>query len=212
MIHVVSFVCNDFQENTYVVFDETKECIIIDPGCNAPHERNAIDEYISQRKLTPVKLINTHCHIDHVLGNGHIAQKYGIGLEIHENEIPILDALTQVGLMYNIPTNPSPAPSHFLKEGDIIRFGVSELECIFTPGHSPGSLSFYNKNQQILISGDVLFRRSIGRTDLPGGNHQALLDTIQQKLFLLPADTVVYSGHGPTTTIGEEKQYNPFFN
>ena len=211
MAKIKSFVFNDFSENTYVVYDDTNECIIIDPGCNTPAEEMALQEFISQHGLTPKHLINTHCHIDHVLGNSFIHSLYQLPLESHKGEKIVLDSASQIAMMYGIPYTPSPDIEIYLSEGQYVHFGTTRLEIIDTPGHSPASISFYSQQDGILISGDVLFLGSIGRTDLPGGNFELLTSIIRQKLFSLPHDTKVYSGHGPATTIGHEIRTNPFF-
>ncbi len=210
MITVQTLTFGAFQENTYVLFDETKECIIFDPGCNDDQERAELVDFIENKGLKPVRLINTHCHIDHVLGNKFVAEKYNLGLEINELDKPVLDYMMMAAQMYGIPAEPSPAPSSYLNEGDVVGFGNSTLEIVFTPGHSPGSITFYNKEQKIMIVGDVLFYGSIGRTDLPGGHHQTLIDSIKTKLLPLGDDYVVYNGHGPSTNIGFERVNNPF--
>jgi|SRR5688572_2439438 len=210
MITIKSFCFNSFEENTYVLSDETKECIIIDPGCHMKEEEQELTGYISEKNLKPVRLVNTHCHIDHILGNGFIASKYGLVLEAHQMEIPVLKSSDYVSKMYQIHLNPSPEIGKFLKEGDTIKFGNSELMIFFTPGHSPGSITFYSPDGKFIISGDVLFERSIGRTDLPGGDYDTLIDSIITKLLPLGDDVLVYCGHGNSTLLGEEKRLNPF--
>lgn len=210
---VASFAFNPFQENTYVIYDDSKECIIIDPGCYTAPERQQLLDFIENGGLKPVRLLNTHCHLDHVFGNQLMADTYNLKLEIHEGELPVLDAMPQVAEMYGIPnvTN-SPAPGGFLKPGDSISFGNTELKILFTPGHSPASVSFYNATEKYVIAGDVLFQGSIGRTDLPGGDFATLIQSIKQELLSLSDDVLVYSGHGPETTIGAERATNPFLN
>lgn len=210
VIKVDFFTFGPFQENTYVLHDETKECILIDPGCYDDAERAELVAFIEHHKLKPVKLLNTHCHIDHVVGNRFISEKYGLGLEIHEKDLKTLQALMQVAHLYGLNAEPSPEPETFLEEGDKIRFGVSELDILFTPGHSRGSICFVSHEQRFVIGGDVLFYGSIGRTDLPGGDHETLIASIKTKLFPLGDDFTVYSGHGPETTIGFERENNPF--
>ncbi len=210
MISVHYFTFGPFQENTYILFDETKECIIIDPGCYDSSERAELTKFIEENKLKPVKLLNTHCHLDHVFGNGFVAEKYRLQLEINKNDQLVLDSYLGVASMYNLNAQPSPVPSIYLDEGDVIKFGNSTLEILFTPGHSPGSITFYNRGQKFMIAGDVLFYGSIGRSDLPGGHHETLINSIKTKLFPLGDDYKVYSGHGPETTIGFERNNNPF--
>ena len=211
MVRVGCLTFNPFQENTYIVSDETLECIIFDPGCYYASERQQLVDYIKDNQLTPKRLINTHCHIDHVFGNQFVADHYDVGLEIHEGELVVLNYVPQVAKMYGIPLPDTlPAPARFIKEGETIKFGNTSLVAIFTPGHSPASLSFYAERDQILIAGDVLFEGSIGRTDLPGGDHSTLIKNIKEKLFPLGDDVKVYPGHGNSTTIGEERRTNPF--
>lgn len=211
MVDVVGLTFNPFQENTYIVFDQTKECIIFDPGCFDAAERKQLQDKLKELDLTPVRLINTHCHIDHVFGNRFVATEYGLPLEIHRGEVPVLEAIPQVAAMYGIPyAEPSPSPERFIEAGDIIEFGETRLRSIFTPGHSPASLSFYCEEDQFLIAGDVLFYGSIGRTDLPGGDHDTLIASIKNKLLPLGDDVKVYPGHMQPTTIGFEKANNPF--
>jgi len=211
MTLVANLTFNPFQENTYIVYDETKECIIFDPGMYTSEERKKFVEFIEQNELKPVRLINTHCHIDHVFGNNYVHQKYNLPLEIHKGELPVLEAVPMVCTMYGIPySDPSPMPASFIEEGDIIEFGNTKLEALFTPGHSPASLSFYCKEGGFVIAGDVLFHQSIGRTDLPGGDFATLIGSIKDKLFPLGDDVIAYPGHGPETKIGHEKANNSF--
>jgi len=212
MAHVISFTFNAFQENTYLVVDDrTKECVIFDPGCFDQGEKDILKTYIETEGLKPVRLINTHCHLDHVFGNKFVSETFNLPLEIHQGELVVLKSATQVALFYGLPTpDESPEPSRFIEEGEDITFGDTTLRAIFTPGHSPASLSFYSKKDEFIIAGDVLFKGSIGRTDLPGGDFDTLINVIKTKLFALPDTVKVYSGHGPSTTIGYEKQHNPF--
>lgn len=210
MITIHTFAYNGFQENTYVLTDETNEAVIIDPGCYSVSEQTELFNFITKNNLTPVKLLNTHCHIDHILGNNFVCTKFNIELYIHQLDLPTLHATTEYGHLYGFTVDKSPEPAHFLNDGDVVKFGNSTLEVLFTPGHAPGHVVFVNHEQQFVINGDVLFRGSIGRTDLPGGNHQTLINSIKNKLFSLPDDYVVHTGHGSTTTIGYEKKYNPF--
>jgi glyoxylase-like metal-dependent hydrolase (beta-lactamase superfamily II) len=207
---IASFTFNDFSENTYILYDDSLECLIIDPGCNNEEERKSLVSYIDSNNLVPSKLVNTHCHIDHVLGNSFVSDKYNLPLIAHQGEEVVLQSCDVVANMYGIPYSGSPAISEYLKEGDQLAFGTTVMDVLFTPGHSPASISFYNKDSGVLIAGDVLFQGSIGRTDLPGGDFNTLINSIKQKFFILPEDTTVYPGHGPKTTIGYEKQFNPF--
>jgi hydroxyacylglutathione hydrolase len=210
MIQVKTFTFNSFEENTYVLSDETGECIIIDPGCHLPNEEQELSSYIAEHNLNPVKILNTHCHIDHILGNQYVSGKYNLKLSIHKEDEIVLNTSAGVASAYGISMNPSPGADEFLVEGDIVKFGNSELKVLFTPGHSPGSISFYSSDGNFVISGDVLFEMSIGRTDLPGGNYATLMNSIVDKLLPLGDDVKVYSGHGRPTTIGQEKSHNPF--
>jgi len=212
MLQIKSFVFSPIQENTYLLHNELKECIIIDPGCYFDDEKNTLQDFITKSGLKPKMLLNTHCHLDHVFGNKFVSETYGLTLHLHEKEKQVLSFAPASGLMYNMPFDNYSGEFILLKEGDKIVLGTDELEVIEAPGHSPGSICFYCKKQQFIIGGDVLFQRSIGRSDLPGGNHQTLLNSIRQKLFVLPDETKVYSGHGDPTSIGEEKLYNPFLN
>ncbi len=210
MLQIHSFVFSPIQENTYVLYNEQKECAIIDPGCYFDEEKEALKKFIDDNGLKPQLLLNTHCHLDHVFGNKFIAETYGLTLQLHEKEKQVLAFAPTSGLMYNMPFDNYAGEFIVLKEGDKILLGTDELLVIEAPGHSPGHVCFYCAKQNFVISGDVLFQRSIGRTDLPMGNHQTLLNSIRTKLFVLPDETVVYSGHGERTTIGEEKVKNPF--
>jgi len=210
MANIQSFVNNPYQENTYILYDETGECAIIDPGMDTGREQNAVVNFIREKRLKPVLLLNTHCHIDHVLGNKFIFDQYGLKPKFHQGELPLLEAVIGYAPSMGFRYDPSPVPDEFLPEEGSIHFGNTELKLIFAPGHSPAHLCFYDVKDNLLVGGDVLFRGSIGRTDLPGGNFSQLIDNIEQKLFALPDDCTVYPGHGPETTIGHEKQTNPF--
>jgi hydroxyacylglutathione hydrolase len=210
MLHIKAFIFSPIQENTYVLFNELNDCIIIDPGCYFDDEKNELSNFIAEHKLNPKLLLNTHCHLDHVFGNKFIAEKYGLILQIHANEKKMLELAPISGLMYNIPFDNYAGELIFLKENDIIKLGKDELKVIEAPGHSPGSICFYCEKQYFIISGDVLFKGSIGRTDLPEGNYQTLINSIRKKLFVLSDETIVYNGHGLATTIGEEKNFNPY--
>lgn len=212
MTQIECITCNPYQENTYLLYDDSAECAIIDPGMYTGDEQNQVLKFIAENKLKPVLLLNTHCHIDHVLGNKFIYDTYGLLPQFHKGEEIVLNAVVsyapQMGIRYEV----SPLPEVYLPESGVISFGETELELIFSPGHSPAHLCFYNKADRFLIGGDVLFYQSIGRTDLPGGDHDLLLKNIREKLFILPDDCRVFPGHGPATTIGFEKQFNPFLS
>ena len=202
---------NNFMENTFIVYDQTKECIIIDPGCYSEEEKDKLLSFIKSNKLKPTLLINTHCHIDHIFGNNFVNKIWDIELAINKLDLEILNGAHLVAQSYSFNNyEPSPLPSRYIKEGDFITFGQSKLKIIFTPGHAPGHISLYSQKDNFIISGDVLFMNSIGRTDLPGGNYEILIKTIKTKLLTLPEKTKVYCGHGPDTTIDNEKKNNPF--
>lgn len=212
MTTVLSLTFNAVAENTYVVFDnDTREAIIFDPGCFTNAEEAELAKAIADHQLKPVKLINTHCHFDHVFGNAFVKSTYGLELGIHELEKDILQAAPVVVNMYGMPPmTPSPPADYFIAEGDTVTLGDAAFQVLFCPGHSPGSLCFHNAAENYLIAGDVLFDGSIGRTDLPGGDHQTLIGSIMTKLLPLPDETVVWPGHGGKTTIGKERASNPF--
>ena len=210
MIKIQSFVFGPFMENTYILSDETGESVIIDPGCYDRGEKDTITGYVSTNNLKVVKLLNTHCHIDHVLGNDFIKEKYQVTLASHEKEAPLLKAVKTYAPNYGFPNYSEAEIDEFIDENDTVKFGQTQLEILFVPGHSPGHIAFYNREQKFCIGGDVLFQGSIGRTDLPGGDFNTFIQSIHQKLFSLDNDVTVYCGHGPSTTIGEEKKSNPF--
>lgn len=212
MFNIQSFTFSPVQENTYLLFNEKSNAIVIDPGCYFDEEKERLQDFISKSRITPKMLLNTHCHLDHVFGNKFIAEMYKLVLQINEKEKPLLEYAPTSGLMWNLPFDNYEGELIYFKEGDKVVMDEDELEVLFAPGHSPGSICFYCRKQNFVIGGDVLFKMSIGRTDLPGGNHQTLLNSIKQKLFVLPGDTVVYPGHGEPTTIGFEKMNNPFLN
>jgi len=207
-IHKLTF--NPFSENTYVVTDETKNCAIIDPGCCNDKERNELLGTIEAYGLKPVLLLNTHCHIDHIPGNKFIYEKYGLLPEIHPNELEILRLAPQYGKFFGFDCPVSPEPHKFLNEGDEVTVGNTVFKVLFTPGHSPGSISFYSAADKVVISGDVLFYRSVGRFDLPESNGKDLYHSLVNVMMKLPDDVKVYSGHGPETSIGFERYNNPF--
>jgi glyoxylase-like metal-dependent hydrolase (beta-lactamase superfamily II) len=210
MLHVKVFLYNPVQENTYLVYNDDKECIIIDPGCYYENEQEDVANFIREKGLKPVLLLNTHCHLDHVFGNKYIAEKFDLVLHIHPLEKKMLELAPASGLMWNMPFDNYQGDLQYLVPGRDIQLGKEVIQVLFTPGHSPGSVSFYSPDNGFVISGDVLFRGSIGRTDLPGGDFKTLSESIRNQLFSLPGDTIVYSGHGPATTIAWEKVNNPY--
>jgi hydroxyacylglutathione hydrolase len=210
MIKVKVFTFSPVQENTYVLYNEQNKAIIIDPGCYFSAEQETLKNFITDTQLEPVRLLNTHCHLDHVFGNKWVSETWNLELYLHEGEQQMLQLAPISGEKWGLPFQNYTGPLHFLTEGDTILLGNDALQVILAPGHSPASICFYCKEQAFLIGGDVLFRESIGRTDLPGGNHETLLKSIREKLFVLPDEVKVYSGHGLPTTIGHEKRNNPF--
>ena len=210
MLSVKEFTFNPVQENTYVLYNAEGLCCIIDPGCYFQEEKDELKTFIEKEGLLPVLLLNTHCHLDHVFGNKWVAETWGLVLHIHLKEKPVLDFAPQAGLMWQMPFEKYDGELVYIKEGTTISIGQDKLEIRFTPGHSPGSVCFYHEPGGFVISGDVLFNMSIGRTDLPGGDYATLINSIQTQLFTLPDETKVYSGHGPMTTVGFEKMNNPF--
>lgn len=210
MLKVKSFEFSPIRENTYILYNEFNECAIIDAGCYFDEEKEELARFIEKQGLKPVLLMNTHCHLDHVFGNKFIAEKYNLVLHLHKDEVQMLTYAPSSGLMYNLPFDNYAGDFEYIEDGDIIKLGDDELEALLTPGHSPASLSFYCKKQGFVVSGDVLFKGSIGRTDFPGCSFEKLEKSIKEKLYTLPGETIVYCGHGLPTTIGEEKMYNPF--
>jgi hydroxyacylglutathione hydrolase len=211
MASVKYFTNNPFEENTYIVYDETKECAIIDPGMYTASEQNVVVNFIKEHNLKPVLLLNTHCHIDHVLGNKFIFDLYGLKPQFNKGESEIFEAVVAYAPGMGINYEVSPLPDVYLPETGNVSFGNTVLGLIHAPGHSPSHLCFYDEPGNYVIGGDVLFRGSIGRTDLPGGNFELLIKNIEEKLFTLPDSCTVYPGHAGPTTIGFEKANNPFF-
>jgi hydroxyacylglutathione hydrolase len=210
MLRVKRFIFNPIQENTYVVYNGKDACAVIDPGCYFPEEKNSLSSWLKESGLHPNLLLNTHCHLDHVFGNKWVAEYYHLELQMGEKELWTFKFAPESGMRWSMPFENYSGNIIFLKEGDEILMGDDKLEVLFTPGHSVGHVVFYDRKQGILIGGDVLFRMGIGRTDLPGGDSKALIKSISEKLLCLPDDTIVYPGHGKPTTIGFEKENNPF--
>lgn len=210
VIRIKTFTFNPFQENTYLLFDETTECIVIDPGCYENYEQRELEEFVYQNGLKVVKVINTHCHVDHVVGNSFVKAKYKVKLSIPKLEDQIFRAVKAYAPNYGFFKYEEAEVNEYIELNQRISFGNSFLETLFVPGHSPGHLAFYHPHQNFLISGDVLFNGSIGRTDLPLGDYDTLIESIKSKVYTLPDNTTVFPGHGPETTIGIEKRSNPF--
>ncbi|MFZ4862754.1 MBL fold metallo-hydrolase [Sphingobacterium sp. Mn56C] len=210
MIHIEILTFNPYQENTYVLSDEQQNCIIIDPGMHNLAEENRLKAYIQDNNLRPIALLNTHCHVDHVLGNNFVYETWGLKPQFHEGEIPVWASVQNYAPQMGFRYEPSPLPNTFLHDQQEIELGEHTLKAILAPGHSPAHLCFYVADQHFLIGGDVLFKNSIGRTDLPGGDQATLIKNIKNNIYTLPDQTVVYPGHGPSTTVGYEKNTNPF--
>jgi hydroxyacylglutathione hydrolase len=208
---IKTFTFNPFQENTYLVYDEIGEAIIIDAGCLKTQEKAMLSDYISEKNLVLKRVINTHLHIDHQFGNKYLFETYGIKPEACKEDEFLLDNVVDQARAFGIPTDEeAQSLGGYIVENQIIQFGVSSLISIHVPGHAPGSMAFYSVQAGALFVGDVLFKGSIGRTDLPKGDYATLINSITKKLLPLPDSTIVYCGHGPTTTIGEEKRTNPY--
>ena len=211
MLKVKKFTFNPFSENTYIVTDELNNSVIIDPGCYFKAEQDELDRYILKNNLNLKSILHTHSHLDHMFGTAYLAQKYNLDLWINKDDLATYQSYEKVCEVYGIPIifGPNPSPKFFDLSKDLNLDGII-FKVLFVPGHCPGHVAFYNKENNFLINGDCLFENSIGRTDLPGGNHQQLVNSIKNKIFLLPDETLVYCGHGNETTIKTEKNSNAF--
>ena len=210
MIKIEKFEVNPLGENSFILSDETGECIFVDPGYYFDEEHQEIKDYIKANGLTPVKITNTHCHFDHIMGVEFVRNEFKIPFFAHTDDVFWVERAIEQAEMFGFEMNHVAPVDAFLVENEFVEFGNSRLKIIHIPGHSPGHVVFYSEKDKILIAGDVLFFGSIGRTDLPGGNYQTLISNIKNKLFVLPDDTTVYCGHGPETKLGFEKRTNPF--
>lgn len=210
MINIKSFTFSDFQINTYILYNEKNDCIIIDPGCYYEREKQQLKLFIENNKLQPILIFNTHCHVDHILGNTFVKNLYHIPIAAHHDDEPLIVRAKEQAIMFGFNLDSVPKIDNYLDEGQYIELGDEKLKLLHVPGHSPGSLVIYNEVNNFIIAGDVLFKGSIGRTDLPGGNHELLIKNLHEKLLVLNEDSKVYCGHGPETTIGAEKRTNPF--
>lgn len=210
MIAVQRFVFNSFEVNTYVISGKNHECIIVDPACSNPKEESILSSYIHDYHLSPVMLVNTHYHVDHILGNAFVADKYNLKPSAHRRGQLFWETAREFGSVFGVSFKEVKKPEIFIDEGDVLMTKDFNLRVLYTPGHADGSICLVNDVQNFVITGDVLFQGSIGRTDLPTGNYDLLKESILNKLFTLPHDCLVYPGHGPETTIGYEKLNNPF--
>jgi glyoxylase-like metal-dependent hydrolase (beta-lactamase superfamily II) len=210
MLSINFFEFNPFAENTYILFDETNEAVIVDAGCYGRDEEKELSDFIAEKKLNIKAVINTHSHIDHILGAYYVKDKYKVPLLVHRLDEPMLRAGKVTSQMYGIDRYNEVTADGYISENEPVTFGNQSFKVLFLPGHAPGHVGFYHEKQKVLFGGDVLFHRSIGRTDLPGGNYDTLIESIHNKIFTLPDDVVVYPGHGPATTVGDEKVKNPF--
>lgn len=208
---IKAFTFNPFQENTYLVYDETKEAVLIDAGCLMDDEKEHLKKYIVENKLVLKRLLNTHLHLDHQFGNRYVADTFGIQPEACKEDEFLLETVVAQARSFGFQVNEEAQPlGGYIVENQEIEFGDSKFVTLHVPGHSPGSMVFYSEDNSVIFAGDVLFKSSIGRTDLPKGDYATLISNITKKLMTLPDSTVVYSGHGPATTIGHERKNNPY--
>lgn len=210
-MHIKRFEFNPFSENTYILFDESKEAAVIDCGALDAEEWTQLNDFVQENNLIVKFVLNTHLHLDHAFGLFYLYKIYNIKPQYHRNEVEMLPNLNRQAEAFGISFPEESVPvENFLEEGDKVKFGNVTLEVIFVPGHSPGSLCFYSKKDNCIFTGDVIFRGSIGRTDLWGGDYSLLIHGIKEKLLTLPEETAIYPGHGPVTTVRYEKNSNPF--
>ncbi len=210
-MNIKIFTFNPFQENTYVLYDDSKQCVIVDAGCYEQHEQDELVNFVESNELKVDKILSTHGHIDHVLGNHFCTKHFGVSLYVYEKDVAQHESVKNYSMMYGFGGYVEKAPDEIIPiDQKEITFGNTTLKILFTPGHAAGHIVFYHEPTKQLIGGDVLFQRSIGRTDLPGGDFDTLINSIHNVVFPLGDDVVVYPGHGPSTTVGEEKIYNPF--
>jgi glyoxylase-like metal-dependent hydrolase (beta-lactamase superfamily II) len=208
---IYKFVFSPIDVNTYILVDDSGDCAIIDCGCYEKQESEELENFIKEKGINPVLLLNTHCHLDHIFGNSFVLEKYG--LRTFSSELDELNRknASQHAMLFGLTMDTPPEPAGFISDNQIVTFGTTELKALHVPGHTSGSLAFYSDKNNCVFTGDALFSGSIGRTDLQGGNYETLIRSIKNKLFVLPPSTVVYPGHGNETTIEREMKSNPFF-
>ncbi len=204
-------VFSPIQVNTYILEGDEGDCIVIDCGCYGTSEERRLEQLFTARSLKPVLLLNTHCHLDHIFGNGFMLKTFDLRSWFHEGDSHNHTSATSHALMFGLDMEEPPKPAGYLEDGEVVTAAGLSLEVIAVPGHSPGGIAFYSEKDGVIFTGDALFAGSIGRSDLPGGDHEQLMTNIRSRLFTLPPDTIVYPGHGPETTIREEMKSNPFF-
>lgn len=210
MIYTEAFAFNDFQVNTYLVWDDSGECLVVDPAFYSPEEQRAFRAIVNEKGLVVRGMANTHCHVDHVLGVGFMRATYGCSFRAHREEEKVVASVPLMGEMFGWSVDPPGSIDGYLEDYGTVSIGNQKLQVLFVPGHSPGSIAFYSKEGGFVITGDALFQGSIGRTDLPGGDYDTLIESIRSRLLVLPPETTVHPGHGPSTTIGSEAVENPF--
>jgi|WetSurMetagenome_2_1015567.scaffolds.fasta_scaffold36348_2 hydroxyacylglutathione hydrolase len=211
IMEIFRLVFSPIEVNTYILADDSGKCAVIDCGCYGMKEFEKLSLFLQKRNLTPELLLNTHCHLDHVFGNGMFLRKYKLGTFCHKLEEENLNDSPDHAMLFGLKMETPPDPSGFLNDGDIVNFGSEELMVLHVPGHSTGSLAFYSSKSSVVFTGDALFSGNIGRTDLPGGSYETLIHSIKSKLFVLPPSTIVYPGHGEATVIEKELKTNPYF-
>lgn len=209
-MHLKVFTFNPFQENTYLLWDESGACVIIDPGNSLSREDEELVEAIENLRLKPAAIWLTHAHADHVCGTAFLVRRFQLPVAVHRQDVRLLENAPFFATLFGFSMEAPPAPSLFVEEGKELFLGDTALEVRHIPGHAPGHVVYIHHESRQILAGDVLFCESIGRTDLPGGNHELLISGIREKLLTLPDDYVVWPGHGPATTIGHERRFNPF--
>jgi glyoxylase-like metal-dependent hydrolase (beta-lactamase superfamily II) len=212
MAKIKRFVFNDFQANAYILYDDSYEAVIIDGAANSHTELKELHDFITENHLIPKYIMNTHGHLDHICGNFYLESHYRIPILMNYEDNFLIDSALKLADSFGYAIEQPPKPDKNIKDHDIIKFGDTKIQIIALPGHSPGGVGFYCPDDGFIITGDSIFFESIGRTDLPGGNYDKLMDSIITRIFMLPPDTIIYPGHGPDTTVHDEKKYNPFFN